>query len=146
MAYLKAIYGAVCTSKEGQERRGREKRKGGKEKRNGGKEKRKGGKKREEKGRKKMKKMKEVAYASRGRVLLLLEMPLSWGHLMAMELSPNIRLAQNSLEQNVWISRFFWFQKNPVLEQVEPTECVFLLDSLRAYSWLITCSFWCEKW
>ena len=33
MAHLKAIYGAVCTSKEGQEGRGREKRKGGKEKR-----------------------------------------------------------------------------------------------------------------
>ena len=88
---MKAIYGVARTSKEGQEGRGMEKRKGGNEKRNGGKEKRKGGKKREEKGRKKMKKRKEVAYASRGRVLLLLGMPLSWGHSMAMELSPNIR-------------------------------------------------------
>ena len=45
MAHLKAIYGAVRTSKEGQQGRGREKRKGGKEKRKGGKEKRKGGNK-----------------------------------------------------------------------------------------------------
>ena len=49
-----------------------------------------------------------------------------------------------------------------VLGKVEPAECVFLLDymhavflswksrkknsNLHAYSWLITCSFWCEKW
>ena len=65
MAHLKAIYGVVRTSKEGQEGRGREKRKGGKEKRNGGKENRKGGKKRkgkkkieEKRGRKKMKRRK----------------------------------------------------------------------------------------
>ena len=51
ITHLKAIYGAVRTSKEGQEGRGREKRKGRKEKRNGGKENRKGGKKR--KGKKK---------------------------------------------------------------------------------------------
>ena len=52
MAHLKAIYGAVHTTKEGQERRGREKLKGGKEKRM----KRKGKEKRKEENRRKMRK------------------------------------------------------------------------------------------
>ena len=34
----------------------------------------------------------EVAYTLRGRVLLLLGMPLSRGYSMSMELSPNIRV------------------------------------------------------
>ena len=52
MAHLKAIYGAVRTSKDGQEGRGREKRKGGKEKkklREGKEKERKEEKKKEEK-------------------------------------------------------------------------------------------------
>ena len=53
----------------------------------------------EKRGRKEIKKERnkkeigkeEVAYTPRGRVLILLEIPLSRGHSMAMELSHNIR-------------------------------------------------------
>ena len=73
------------TEEEGKREMGERKRRKGKEKE------RKEEKRKEEKRRERRKKEKEVAYASRGRVLLLLGMPLSWGHSMAMELSPNIR-------------------------------------------------------
>ena len=55
---------------------------------NRGRKERKNEKKKE---RKKEKGNEEVAYTTRGRVLILPGIPLSRGHSMAMELSPNIR-------------------------------------------------------
>ena len=55
------------------------------------KERKKERKKEKKKERKKEKGNKEVAYTPRGKVLILPGIPLSRGHSMAMELSPNIR-------------------------------------------------------
>ena len=73
----------------------------------GKKEERKEGSKKEEKKEEK----EEVAYTPRGRVLLLLWMPLSRGHSMAMELCPNIRVGSKHFGTNCVGSGFVLLKK-----------------------------------
>ena len=102
-----------CSYKQGGARRKRKvkekwgKGNGGKEKRKRG-NKRKGKKKREEKGGRKKRKLptlQEVGFFSYLGCLYLGVIQWPWS------LALTLGLAQNSLEQTVWVSGFFWFQK-----------------------------------